>query len=178
MFNLQPTKQQLEDSKNLVSKFNFGNRGYGDGNKKMQEVGILGQICLADLLSLPRPSGDNGFDGGFDFIINNKKVDVKTMGRTVDVKNHYVHNFVGYQLKYDCQYYIFLSYNYKNNKLTICGLVPKKKFEEKSILYKLGDTRVRDDGTTFLTRAPMYEIFQSDLCQIYSVSDIFSLIKF
>lgn len=177
MFDIFPNEEQLNYAKQIVDHYNFGHRGYGDGNKRMQEVGILGQVCLADLLNEERPTGEKGFDGGFDFIINNKKVDVKTMGRTVDIKEHYVHNFVEYQLKYSCDFYIFLSYNYKNNKLTVCGTVSKSTFKEKAILYKLGDVRVRDDGTTFLTRTPMFEIFQHDLIPINSLSDIYKIIK-
>lgn len=176
MFYIYPTAEQKLLAKNLISKYNFGNRGYADGDKRMQEVGILGQICLAQLLNLPLPNG-KGFDGGFDFIINKKKVDVKTMGRTVDIKNHYVHNFVAYQLSFDCEYYIFLSYNYVNNKLTICGVASKKHFLEKAILYKLGEVRTRDNGTTFKTRSPMYEIFQYDLLEVNCIQDILKIIN-
>ena len=176
MFFIYPTEEQHQYAEYLVNNYNFGQRGYGDGNKKMQKVGVLGQICMADLLKMERPDGALGFDGGFDFVINGKKVDIKTMGRTVDMKEHYVHNFVAYQFKYYCEYYIFMSYNYNNNKMSICGLVSKKLFEEKAVLYKLGDIRTRDDGTTFATRTPMYEIFQRDLLTINSLEDIYKLI--
>lgn len=177
MIELYPTSEQKSEANRLVNKYNFGNRGRGDGDQRMQETGILGQICLADLLGLPRPSGESGFDGGVDFVIDGANVDIKTMGRTVDVKHHYVHNFIGYQLKYDCEYYIFASYNSHLEKLQICGIVSKEEFLNKATHYKIGDKRYRDDGTYFFSRAPLYEIKQSDLNDINSIEDIYSFIK-
>lgn len=177
MFDVFPTIKQKEEAHHLVCTYNFGNRGRGDGNQRMQETGILGQICLADLLNYKHPTGDIGFDGGFDFVINNIKVDIKTMTRTVDVKEHYVHNFIGYQLKYDCQYYIFASYNVRFSKMTFCGIISKDEFLVKSKHYKKGDRRYRDDGTFFYSRAPLYEIKQSDLHQINSIEDLLEFIK-
>jgi len=177
MFDIFPSLEQLHAAHDLVSRFNFGNRGRGDGDPRMQETGILGQICLADLFGLPRPTGESGFDGGFDFIINGIKVDIKTMGRTVDVKDHYVHNFIGYQLKYDCEYYIFASYNVRQSKLQICGIVSKEDFLRLASHYRKGDKRYRDDGTYFYSRAPLYEIKQSDLNPVDSLEDIINFVK-
>lgn len=177
MINIIPTEEQIETSQILTSEYNFGNRGRGDGSQKMQETGILGQIVFADLIDADRPSGEIGFDGGFDFVIGDKKVDVKTMSRTVDVRPHYVHNFVGYQLKYDCEYYIFLSYNMTKNVLSICGVISKDDFLKKSKYYKKGDRRYRDDGTYFFARAPLYEIKQSDLIQVNSLNELIDIIK-
>ncbi len=36
------------------------------------------------MIGVERPADEGGFDGGFDFMINDKKVDVKTMGRTME----------------------------------------------------------------------------------------------
>ena len=177
MFDIFPSIEQRKMAHNFVLHYNFGNRGKGDGNQRMQETGILGQICLGDLLGMPRPSGEYGFDGGYDFVINGINTDIKTMGRTVDVKDHYVHNFIGYQLKYDCEYYIFASYNLRLNKLQICGIVSKKEFLQKAHYYHKGDKRYRDDGTYFYSRAPLYEIKQSDLHTINSKEDIIAKVK-
>ena len=177
MFNIRPTPEQKEAAKKLVEQFNFGHRGRGDGDQRMQETGILGQICVADLFGLSRPSGEKGFDGGFDFIINGKKVDIKTMGRMVDVKSHYVHNFVGYQLNFECDYYIFASYNKRFSKLQICGVISKDQFLIKADHYNIGDLRYRDDGTSFRSRAPLYEIKQSNLIQVKSKEDILKEVK-
>lgn len=56
MFNVRPTQEQKQYATNLVENYNFGQRGLGDGDKKMQYVGMLGQTILADLLGFPRPT--------------------------------------------------------------------------------------------------------------------------
>lgn len=177
MINLTANPEQFKTTVVLVKKCNFGNRGQGDGTKKMQAIGIMGQVMFADWIGHPRPTGEGGFDGGFDFVINGKKVDLKTMARTVDVRPHYVHNFVGWQLKYDCEYYVFASYNTVKNVLSICGLISKEDFMKKSVFYNQGDKRYRDDGSYFLARTPLYEIKQSDLIPINSVEDLKKYIR-
>ena len=169
MFDINVTQEQLNYARDLVDNYNFGMRGYGDGNKDEQLTGLIGQTVFADLLGVSRPSGEIGFDGGIDFIINDVKIDIKTMTRTVPVKNHYVHNFIGYQLKYETQGYVFASYNKRTNVLTICGYVTKEQFIERAKFYKKGQLRYRDDGTYFPSKAPLYEIMQSDLEQVDSI---------
>src|SRR5690606_36853479 len=97
-----------------------------------QLTGIIGQTDFADLIGQERPVGSAGFDGGKDFFINGRRVDIKTMTRKVPVKDFYVHNFVGYQKKYDVDYYVFASYNTTNRVLTICGYISKEEFFEKA----------------------------------------------
>jgi len=176
MIDYKVNEEQIKYSWSLVNSYNFGQRGRGDGNKNQQFVGILGQTIISDLLKLNRPNGKTGFDGGYDLIINNKKVDVKTMGRTVPVKQHYVHNFIGYQLKYEVDYLLFLSYNKKNSIMTICGYITKDEFLKKARFYPQGAERTRDDGTSFYSKAPLYEISQKDLYPLNSIGDIVSKI--
>ena len=47
------------------------------------------------------------------------------MGRTVDVKDYFVHNFIAFQETYNCDIYIFNSLNKKTNQLNICGWITK-----------------------------------------------------
>lgn len=44
MFYTFPNREQLDYAEELVNHFNFGHRGYGDGNRRKRKVGILGQI--------------------------------------------------------------------------------------------------------------------------------------
>ncbi len=177
MIIITPTNDQLQYSQRVNDNYNLGNRGYGDGNKSEQFIGILGQIVLSDFLSSTRMIGNEGFDEGIDFVINGKKVDVKTMGRTVDIRSHFVHNFIGYQMKYDTDYYIFQSYNKNKNQLSICGYVTKEELKQRSEFYEKGTIRTRDDGSTFVNKAPLYEIMQSSLNPINSIDDIYQNIK-
>lgn len=163
MFDINVSDEQIQYAKDMVETYNFGQRGYGDGNKKEQLTGIIGQTVFADLINDVRPNGETGFDEGKDFIINNKRVDIKTMTRSVPMRSFFVHNFVGYQKEYQVDYYVFASFNTKANILTICGYVSKNEFFEKADYFPKGSLRERSDGTKFRTFAPLYEIKQTDL---------------
>jgi hypothetical protein len=175
MMDIMPNQEQKDYAAKQVESYNFGQRGVFDGNKEQQFVGVLGQTVVADLLQVPRPDGTSGNDKGVDFVMNHKNVDIKTMTRTVSVKEHYVHNFVAYQKKYPTDVYIFASYNKKNNVFSICGSVSKEQLQERAEFFEKGQLRYRDDGTAFPAKAPLYEIKQSDLNRINSVEDIKNL---
>ena len=144
---------------------NVGNRSRANGNKTEQDVGLLGVSVVKNHFGI-NSNLNNGFDGGFDFEYNGIKVDVKTMGRTVDPKPYYVNNFISYQSDFDCDAYIFCSINKKTSDLTICGWVTKDELMDRSLLYKEGSIRTRTDGTTFKMKAPTYEIKNADLNSI------------
>ena len=144
---------------------NLGNRHTANGNKEQQLVGLIGEIITKKYFGV-KHKWVNGFDGGFDFIYNNKKIDVKTMGRNVTPKKFYVNNFIALQKDFDCDYYIFTSLNKIKNELCICGYVSKKELLEKSILYKKGAIRHRENGTTFKMKADTYEIKNNLLNEI------------
>lgn len=177
MFDINVSDEQYKYAFDMVNKYNFGQRGYGDGNKKEQLTGIIGQTVLSDLIKLPRPDGSTGFDGGQDFIINNRSVDIKTMSRTVPMRDYFVHNFVGYQKNYKVDYYIFASFNTRNRVLTICGYVNKHDFFDRATFFPKGSLRYRADGTSFETFAPLYEIEQSKLDEVTDISDLISKIE-
>ena len=75
MIRLKITNEQIEYATYLVNNCNYGRRGKFDGDKSKQLVGMLAQTVLADYLKQPRPDTSVGFDGGYDYIINNKKVE-------------------------------------------------------------------------------------------------------
>ena len=140
-----------------LSKNNMGNRHSANGNKEQQFVGLIGEILTKSIFGL-KHKYINGFDGGFDLEYKGKKIDVKTMGRTVNMKPYFVYNFIGFQKDFDCDIYIFNSLNKKTNNLEICGWVTKDELINKSSFYKKGDVRNRDNGTCFKMKADTYEI--------------------
>ena len=177
MFDISVSLEQLDYTTHMVNQYNFGQRGYGDGNKREQLTGIIGQTVFSDLLSYERPNGATGFDGGKDFIINGRRVDIKTMTRKVPMRDFYVHNFVGYQKQYKVDYYIFASFNTSKNVLTICGYIDKHRFFERAAFFPKGSIRTRSDGTTFRTFAPLYEINQNELIPTDSIEEIIAGIQ-
>ena len=177
MFDVVVTEEQYQYALNQVNTYDFGQRGRGDGTKSQQLTGIIGQTVLADLLGVPRPDGATGFDGGYDFEINRKRTDIKTMSRTVSMRDCFVHNFVGYQEAYPVDYYIFASFNTTNMVLTFGGSVTKDDFFIKAKYYPAGTERKRSDGTTFKTFAPLYKIGQTELEDTNSLTELLSHIR-
>ena len=107
---------------NYLKNNNMGNRHSANGNKEQQFVGLIGEVLTKKIFKKMH-TFENGFDGGYDFIHRTNKIDVKTMGRTVDVKDYFVHNFIAFQETYDCDIYIFNSLNKKiKNLIYVDGL--------------------------------------------------------
>tara|TARA_R110000822_G_scaffold252692_3_gene379324 strand:+ start:3044 stop:3553 length:510 start_codon:yes stop_codon:yes gene_type:complete len=147
---------------NFLKENNIAQRGVGDGSKTEQYIGLLGEVTTKRLFGVDTELKP-GFDGGFDFKFNGQKIDVKTMGRNVDMKPSYVHNFGALQKHFKCDVYIFTSLNKKTSELTICGWVTKKELLERGEKFKKGSKRLRDNGTYTVFKAPVYEIKDKDL---------------
>lgn len=171
MIRLKITNEQIEYATYLVNNCNYGRRGKFDGDKSKQLVGMLAQTVLADYLKQPRPDTSEGFDGGYDYIINGKKVDVKCMSRKGYVIGNYVHNLIAYQKNYDVDYYIFTSLNTTTNELEICGVINKEQFFSKADLFEKGTVRHKGK-TAFTLEAPTYELKQYKLFLMGNVDDV------
>ncbi len=143
---------------------NMGNRGDGsDGTKEQQMIGIIGQNMLNIALGLPLMQPGGGFDGGVDAYVNGLSFDIKTMGRTVTPRLDFVNNLMQSQTKFNVDGYIFASVNTNDNRMTVCGWIPKALFLERATLFEKGAVRQRKDKTTFETKAAMYEIANNKL---------------
>ena len=171
MIRLKITDEQIEYATYLVNNCNYGRRGKFDGDKSKQLVGMLAQTVLADYLKQPRPDTSEGFDGGYDSIINGQKVDVKCMSRKGYVIGNYVHNLIAYQKNYDVDYYIFTSLNTTTNELEVCGVINKEQFFSKADLYEKGTVRHKGK-TVFTLEAPTYELKQYKLYLLGNVDDV------
>jgi hypothetical protein len=143
---------------------NMGNRGDGsDGTKEQQMIGIIGQNMLHLAAGLPLMKPGGGFDGGVDIMIAGLPFDIKTMGRKVTPRLDFVNNLMYSQTKFKVDGYIFSSVNTNDNRMTVCGWLPKALFLERATLFEKGAVRQRADKTTFETKAAMYEIENSKL---------------
>ncbi len=144
---------------------------------EQQLTGIIGQSVIMNMFGLGYIDGSTGFDDGVDINFHGIKVDVKTMGRTTDVRDYYVNNFIGLQINFNTDVYIFCSFNKTNRKLTVCGWIKKDDFLRKSSFYPKGTFRTRSDGTAFKTFADLYEISNKDLNDVDSIEELKSQIK-
>jgi hypothetical protein len=154
-----------------VSKYNFGQRYTANGNKEQQLTGLIGQSIVMNLFGLDSVEGSFGFDDGVDINYNGLTIDVKTMGRTTDVRSNYTNNFLKLQDYFNTNIYVFCSYNKTKKELTICGWISKEAFINKRRYYPKGTVRTRFDGTTFITFADLFEIDIQDLNDINNIDD-------
>jgi len=172
MFTIQVEQDLIDYCKNQVTQFNFGKRRVANGTPEQQLTGIIGQSVVMELFDLEKINGKHGFDGGIDLVFNNKRIDVKTMGRTTNVKSHYTNNFLKLQDYFDTDIYIFCSYHKTKKKVTVCGWISKDDFVLKRRFYKKGSTRTRSDGTSFKTFSDLYEIDNNNLNQVNSIDEL------
>tara|TARA_Y100001937_G_scaffold100191_1_gene137009 strand:+ start:824 stop:1351 length:528 start_codon:yes stop_codon:yes gene_type:complete len=156
----------------VLKTTNFGHRSKGfNGNYEKQYTGLIGELTLHRVLGLTKPKYTSGrLDS--DILINNKKIDIKSMARNVYMQDHYVHNFVAYQKDMPSDILLFISINKKSGVVQICGWLEKEKFLENASFFDQGDKRERDDGTSFVLRAPLYEIEQNKLNKLNNVNDL------
>ncbi len=170
MLRLKITKEQIEYANYLVENCNYGRRGKFDGDKSKQLVGMLAQTVLADYIRQPRPDISFGFDGGYDYVINGKKVDVKCMSRKGYIRGEFVHNLIAYQKDYNVDYYIFTSLCTTTNELEVCGVINKDAFYDLANYYEEGTVRYKGN-TAFELQAPTYELQQYRLHLVGNVED-------
>lgn len=173
MYDIKSTNEQREAAWDFVKDQSYGNRGVANGTMEQQYFGILGQLMICDELDLPRPQNAGRFDGGWDITIRGKKIDIKTMLRTVPMKEYYVHNLLGFQKDYPTDFYLFCSYNKPGQILTVCGMMTKKGLNDKVSYYEKGIWRKRDNKTEFQVIADTYEIRQNQLMPTWNKSNIF-----
>jgi hypothetical protein len=154
----------LKRSIHIASYKSLGRRSDGsDGTYEQQLFGIIGQNVVLNAVGLKLMEPSETHDGGVDLILFGMKFDIKTMGRTVDPKIDFVNNFMESQIKFDVDGYIFTSINKTTMRICICGWLPKQLMIERASRYRKDEIRTRQDGTSFQCKAPMLEIFNSNL---------------
>jgi hypothetical protein len=178
MIKIKISDELISYCKKQIKLYNFGQRGIADGNKEEQFVGCIGESIVRELFSKERLNGEKGFDGGYDIVYKGVKIDVKTMGRTTDIRDYYVHNFIALQKDYNVDIYIFTSYNKIKKELTICGWITKEDFFKKAKFYKKGTKRYRSNGSYFETKADLYEIKNNELNYVIDFDELrFEILK-
>ena len=171
MLNIKLREDLCKFAWDTVNKRNFGNRSVGaNGSKEQQYTGILGEAVIYDIVHGKLPEYNES--GLVDIVINGKKIDIKTMGRTVYMKPNYVHNFVGYQKNFPNDIYIFNSIVKNERIIQICGWLPKDEFFMKSSFYEKGENRFRTNGTSLKAKAPLYEIKNKELNALFTEEDV------
>jgi len=177
MFKIQVSQRIINHCQRQIQQYNFGQRNIANGTPEQQFTGIVGQCAIMEKFGLDLIDGADGCDDGQDINYKGLVVDVKTMGRTVDVRPNFVNNFIALQLRFNTDLYIFCSLNKRTFELTVCGWIPKTEFLQKAELYPRGTIRTRTDGSTFRTFADLYEIGNGDLYDVNSFEELVSSIS-
>lgn len=155
----------------VVSSKNFGTRQAGfNGTKENQFVGIIGEVFIYKTIHNAFPKFDTFTFT--DVLINGKRFDVKTMGRTVAFRPDFVHNFVAHQAAHDVDGFIFCSINKTESIIEVCGWIPKSEFFETAELIRAGKVRHRADGSTFVVMSDLYELPNKFLNPINTRNDL------
>lgn len=172
MFIIKVSEELYNYCIEQTENFNFGARYTANGTKEQQLTGVIGQSVVMEMFNMGRVNGKDGFDNGIDIFYDNKKIDVKTMGRTTDVCLTYTNNFLQLQDYFDTDIYIFCSYNKKNKEVTICGWIDKNTFKKKRKSFPKGTLRYRTNDSSFEVFSDLYEIDMINLYDVNSIEDL------
>lgn len=145
-------------------------------NKKQILAGVIGENTIRYLLRLPRMEYLQHGDNGVDVVIHGKKVDVKTMLRTVDPRIDYANNFKATSMR-EADILLFTSLNEKAGMLTVCGWLPTEEFISKATLFPKGAQRPSGQGMMEMW-CDTYEIMNRDInYNAGSLDELLSQIK-
>tara|TARA_R100000781_G_scaffold14905_2_gene12276 strand:- start:299 stop:847 length:549 start_codon:yes stop_codon:yes gene_type:complete len=169
-----PVTQTIRDHADLVlSTKNFGVRKAGfNGSRTMQRTGVIGELMIYKALDLPLPTYEKfSFT---DIEINNKKIDIKTMGRKYFMRSGWVHNLVRFQVPHLVDYIVFNNYNRAQETMEIDGWLDKKTILDNMDKWgqAKGNIRERDDGTFLQMGTNNIEVPTEVLNKINTIEDL------
>ena len=75
-YNIEVPHFIIEYCRRQVQLYNFGQRASGNGTKEQQLTGLIGECIVNVLFDRPLPSGEFGYDGGYDIEIYGKKFEI------------------------------------------------------------------------------------------------------
>lgn len=142
----------------------------GNGSKEERLTGFIGQNMIRLMLGQPLMEATDTDDGKDGILSNGQTYDVKTMTRSVDVKEEWTNNFDAEQAKFSPDLYIFCSYNKVTQELTVCGYLPKEELREKSRFKRAGEKSQRADGTFISGKGR--DRFEIDNDRLYNAKDL------
>ena len=152
MIHTKVSEADIEEARRRSSEMGIlaASRQKGAGNV----AGFLGEACVL------RECGGTLVDNfNFDVTIGDLKIDVKTKSCTSQPRAHYNCSVMSYQLRNECDGYIFTRVNLSSNDVWILGYIAKARLIEEGIRFAKGDT---DDGFTVKEDCVSIQIFELD----------------
>jgi len=126
----------------------------GEGNL----AGFIGEAMVAHFFRVPLV---NTFD--YDVIYKNLKIDVKTKRTTVEPKPYYECSVADYNIKQDCDGYLFTRILNSLGKGWLLGYMPKAEYYLRSIKHRKGELDLQNN---FRFKADCYNL---SIEKLYSV---------
>ena len=160
MKHFKVSQELIDYCNKAVDKNNLGLREdqKTNGKRRHQFSGLLGENVVRKILGFEYVDGSEGFDGGFDVLFMNKKIDVKTRRKPFEPEPTDYFDIPIIQLNYQNHAYIFCSHNFKEDIVSIVGWIYKDDFVKNATLFKKGTKYTYEDGTTFVARYDSYRI--------------------
>lgn len=128
---------------------------------------------MDDLTGNPWPPQGQA-DGGHDIQWRGNTWDAKTERRKFKFKRTWQHNVNGKQINNNTFGYIFLSYQYQEGYIEICGYITKEELLKHAKFYGPGEKVYRDNGTYFYPEGDfgVYVIDHQFTTEFNSVTDV------
>ena len=106
-----------------------------DGGNRL--VGDIAEVVFQSLY--PNAKRISNIDTNADFLLKDKRIDVKCKDRTVDCKPFYEVSIETRQLEFNVDWYAFFSFNKKTCVIQFLGWISKDDYISKSRPLKKGD---------------------------------------
>ena len=160
-------QEQKMYAMNIVKNVRIAKRGRADGSFKQRYAGVLGEVIFCDLMELPRKTKEDyeEFDGGVDFVIGDKKIDLKVLLSRVPFRHYYSNNLMASQLEYilnETEVYLFAVINTEKSTIQFNGWIKKNDITRRW-RYPKGTPRPRGRMEPLILPADTYEIFNNQL---------------
>jgi len=126
---IEISEQMIKNAKDKANDLGCLNNSIRGG--KGNFVGFLGEEIVKKYLKI----GD-GNTYQFDLVYHNKKLEVKSKERSVPPQITYNATVAKFNIKQDCDYYVFTSILKDNSSGWICGIIPKQEFYDKAVFNK------------------------------------------
>lgn len=163
------TDEQIQFAKDCSAKARISERQQGfNGGRDKQFVGFLGEVVFADIMGLDRPEVRHFDDGGMDFEIGDKIIDVKTMLFSKPSGWGYSNDLNDYQFQRSAlktNVYVFAKVIKSTKQIEFTGWI--KKWEIKKEWFRVKGQVLPRPGWDFTVSADMYEIPNSALTDFH-----------
>ena len=136
MIEINVTEKQLERAKNLY-EFKVLNNSISKGKGNL--IGAIGEIIVFDYYTNKGKNVIHAQNFQYDLIIENYKIECKTLASNVTPKDYYNCHLSTFNDKQDCDYYCFLHALNDFSKVWIKGMLSKHEVNQLKTFKKKGE---------------------------------------